>query len=76
MAAHFAQIQARFWAAWGRVASNSGVKVALTHQHGSCVWPVSRSISMAHWLAAPQSGQRVGSRGGAVFIFVPIGSVL
>jgi hypothetical protein len=31
------------------------------HQHGPWATPVSRSISIAHAFAVPQSGQRVGS---------------
>ena len=65
-AAQAAQMHAWPRAAGGTRASSSALKVALRHQHGGWAWPVSRSISMAQRLSAPQSGQRVGSRVGAV----------
>lgn len=44
--------------------SSSALKVAPTHQHGPCFWPVSRSISIAQRLSWPHNGQRVGSMSG------------
>ena len=35
------------------------------HQQGGCESPVTRCTSIAHTLAAPQSGQRAGSMKGA-----------
>jgi hypothetical protein len=48
-------------AASGTRSLRASSKRAVIHQHGSWATPVSRSISIAHAFAVPQSGQRVGS---------------
>jgi len=58
-----AQMQARPRAAAGTCARSAGANAACVHQHGACGWPLARSASIAHALAPPHNGQRVGSIG-------------
>ncbi len=60
-ATQFAQMQASPRASAGTRARRASLKSADMHQQGGCDSPVSRATSIAHALAAPQSGQRVGS---------------
>jgi len=59
--AHWAQIQALRCASAGTDSSNAASKTAVVHQQGGWGMPVSRSISLAHWLGCPHNGQRLGS---------------
>ncbi len=56
-----AQMQALLREAGGMRDSNASLKLACVHQHGGCLTPDSRSTSIAHRLAWPQSGQSTGS---------------
>ena len=56
-------MQARPRAAAGTCARSAGANAACVHQHGACGWPLARSASIAHALAPPHNGQRVGSIG-------------
>ena len=49
-AAQRAQMQALCCASAGTDSNNAASNTAVTHQHGGCGIPVSRSISLAHWL--------------------------
>jgi hypothetical protein len=60
-AAQAAQIQVFPRAVSGTRASSSALNDCSVHQQGGCFWPVARSISIAHWLSPPQSGQRWGA---------------
>ena len=63
-------MQASRRASAGTRASKSASKATCVHQHGGCGWPLARSASMAQPLAAPHSGQRLGSVAGAAVMWV------
>ena len=65
--AQAAQIQAKLRFSGGTRASKSASNLTAVHQHGSvCLMPVSRSISIAHWLICPHRGHILAVAG--VFI--------
>jgi hypothetical protein len=53
-------MQAKLRACGATLFNKSVEKVAVVHQHGSWVMPVSNWRSMAHWLAWPHRGQQSG----------------
>jgi hypothetical protein len=64
--AQAAQIQAKLRFSAGMRDSNSASNLTAVHQQGACFTPVSRSISIAQWLLAPQRGHKLALAG--VFI--------
>ena len=66
--AQLAQMHARPRAAAGTRSSTPRSRLACRHQQGGCACPLSRSISIAHRLAWPHSGQRAGSGGAGLLI--------